>query len=256
MAGPSSLVALLSALLASNVAEAQSNLQLWGDVVIDWQKRGLFEYVLDTEPKVLLAAPAGDPGWATIEVTPNVGYVATRWLDLTSELAAAYTAQTDDVHSVEVTPRVGVRLHLFSRAVPVRVAGHVVRDRELPPNRRLVLRDYVRMEWRHLFYSDDTNDSSAARFRNRVELLFPLNRPLVTTDGARYLLADWEWFIPVSDVAERFANKQRIRVGLGWRRSRDWRFEGLYVFDRSRNTIEEGFTTSDHAINVRVRRVF
>jgi hypothetical protein len=256
MARPTSLAALLSVLLASIVAEAQSNLQLWGDIVIDWQKRGLFEYVLDTEPKVLLAAPGGDPGWATIEVTPNVAYVATRWLDLTSELAAAYTAQTDDVHSVEVTPRVGVRLHLFSWAVPVRVAGHVVRDRELPPKRRLVLRDYVRMEWRNLFYSDDTDDSSARRLRNRLELLFPLNRALVTDGGARYLLAEWEWFIPVSDVAERFANKQRIRAGLGWRRGREWRFEGLYVFDRSRNTIEEGFTTSAHAINLRMRRVY
>ena len=215
-------------LVVSGVTEGQTNLQLWGNMTIDWQKSERLTHAVDLEPKVLLAAPAGDPGWATIDVTPSVDYAPKRWLDLTGEFLAGYTAETDDVRSVELTPRLGVRVHLFSRAVPVRVAGHVDRDRELPPRRRLVLRNYMRLEWRNIFYSDDTSDKSSARLRNRLELLFPLNRALLTNDGARYLVADWEWFIPLpDDVPERFANKQRIRVGIGWRRSREWRFEGL-----------------------------
>ena len=58
------------------------------------------------------------------------------------------------------------------------------------------------------------------RFRNRLEFQVPLNREKVSDDGARYLLADWEWFIPLSDPAERFASRQRVRAGLGYRAER------------------------------------
>jgi hypothetical protein len=94
------------------------------------------------------------------------------------------------------------------------------------------------------------------RFRNRLELLVPLNRERLTDDGARYVLADWEWFIPLGEPDERFANKQRIRLGLGHRQSVRWRLEGIYMWTRSRNTIEEGFATSDNIIDIRLKRVF
>ena len=94
------------------------------------------------------------------------------------------------------------------------------------------------------------------RVRNRLEFLVPLNKERLSDDGARYLLADWEWFAPVDEPNERFANKQRIRAGLGYRRSFKWRFEFLYMWTRSRNTIDEGFSTSDNIIDLRVKRVF
>ena len=251
------LVAPVVVVLLCSAAEAQTNLQLWGNATIDWQRADGLTYVLDVEPKVLVSVPAGKPGWWTIDATPGAEYALKKWVDLTGEFLVGHTSETDDVRSVELTPRIGLRFHLFSRSVPVRLAGHVVQDRELPPKRRLVLRDYLRVEWRNLFYSDETGDSSSARLRNRLELQFPLNRALVTADGARYLLADWEWFVPLpDDVSERFANKQRIRVGMGWRRNREWRLEGLYIWERSLNTLEDGFATADNVINIRVKRVF
>jgi hypothetical protein len=69
-------------------------------------------------------------------------------------------------------------------------------------------------------------------------------------------MADWEWFVPLDDPSERFANRQRIRTGFGYRRNVHWRVEALYIWTRSRNTVEEGFHTSDNAVNVRVKRVF
>ena len=84
----------------------------------------------------------------------------------------------------------------------------------------------------------------------------PLNKAEISNDGVRYLLADWEWFVPLGQPAERFANKQRIRTGLGFRRSFSWRFEILYMWTRSRDTVQEGFETNDNSINVRLTRVF
>jgi len=234
-------------------ARAQTDLQLWGNVTLDWAKSDRLVYELDFEPKTLLKAPEGDPAWRNLDVTPNVEYAAKRWLDLVGEVTAGYTKQTDDVNTWEVTPRAGVRFHLLSRGLPTRDL-HL---RELPPKRKVVLRDLVRVESRNVFYTGAGSGSdSSVRFRNRLELLVPLTREKLTDDGTRYLLADWEWFMPMGEPDERFANKQRIRLGFGYRQNVRWRFEGIYMWTRSRNTIEEGFKTSDNIIDIRVKRVF
>jgi hypothetical protein len=85
---------------------------------------------------------------------------------------------------------------------------------------------------------------------------YPLNRPKVTANGATYALADWEWFVPLDDPEERYATKQRVRAGLGYRRSYAWRFEALYVLNRSRNTIDQGFTATDNVLDLRMKRVW
>jgi hypothetical protein len=84
----------------------------------------------------------------------------------------------------------------------------------------------------------------------------PINKERITDDGAWYWLADWEWFVPLDDPEERFASRQRIRGGIGYRRSFKWRYELLYVRTRSRNTIDEAFSTSENIIDVRVKRLF
>ena len=247
------IVLALATVLTSADAWAQTNMQLWGNVTINWLHSERLTYELDFEPKVLLAKPDADPAWSNLDVSPNAEYALKRWMDLVMEGTIGYTKQTDDVNSWEVSPRAGVRLYLFSRDLPV--AGP--RLRELPPTRRLVVRDLVRVESRNFFYTGSGSGSdSSIRFRNRLEMQFPINRPKVTDDGAQYWLTDWEWFIPLSEPGERFASKQRIRLGLGYRRNLQWRFEALYIWTRSRNTIEEGFKTSDNIIDIRLKRVF
>ena len=129
--------------------------------------------------------------------------------------------------------------------------------REQAPRRRIVVRDLVRVESRQFFYTGSgSGTSSSIRFRNRLEFLVPLNKEKMTEDGARYFLADWEWFIPLDEPDERFASKQRVRTGIGYRRSFAWRFEVLYIWTRSRDTIDEGFSTADNSINIRLKRLF
>jgi Protein of unknown function (DUF2490) len=246
------LTGLLTGLAATDTV-AQANLQLWGNLTFGWLRTPRLTYEVDFEPKVLVKKPEGDPSWRNVDVTPSVEYAAKKWLDLVGEVATGYTKQTDDVNSWEVSPRLGLRAHLFSRDVLTR-APHI---RELPPARRIVVRDLLRVESRNLFYvGAGSGSDSSVRFRNRLELLAPLNRERLTDDGARYLLADWEWFVPLGEPDERFANKQRIRAGFGYRRSLAWRFEALYIWTRSRNTIEDGFKTSDNIIDIRLKRVF
>ncbi len=225
-------------------------MQLWGNVTIDWVKSDRMTYEIDFEPKSLIVVPQGQPGWGNLDTTPNLTFAANDWLDLTAEVVAGYTKQTDAVDSFELTPRLGVTFHFLSRELP-----HL-RDSERAPKRRLVLYNDLRVEWRNFYYTGDEPNSSTVRFRNRLGSRYPLNRSKVTDDGAAYLVADWEWFIPLSDAAERFANRQRIRVGLGYRQNFNWRFEAMFMWTRSRDTIEENFAATDSIIDFRLRYVF
>lgn len=247
MAGVMTLIAVLT---LATVASAQTTTQLWGNLTFDWVKSDRLVYGLDIEPKVVLDRPEGEPGWGNLDVTANAEYSARSWFDLVAETTIGRTRQTDDVDSTEVTPRIGARFHLLSR-------DRRFYAREQAPRRRIVWRDLVRVEWRNFFYSGgDTESDSTARVRNRLEFLMPLNKPRITDDGARYVLTDWEWFIPLDDPDERFANRQRIRAGLGYRRSFNWRYEVLYMWTRSRDTIDDGFSTNENIIDIRVKRVF
>jgi hypothetical protein len=243
-------VVIVVLLMCAPVASAQTTTPLWGNLTFNWVKSERLVYELDFEPKALVDPSGGEPDWRNLDVTPNVEYALRPWLDLVADMTIGRTLQTNSVNSAEVTPRFGVRFHLFSRAQQFRVL-------EQAPRRRLVVRDLLRVESRNFFYSGgDTDSDSTVRFRNRLEFLVPLNRERITDDGARYVLADWEWFVPLDDPEERFASRQRIRTGIGYRRSWNWRYEVLYIWTRSRNTVDEEFSTNENIIDIRVRRLF
>ena len=248
-----SLVACLL-LTSAAPARAQTNAQLWTNVTFDWLRSARLAYELDVEPKVLLKPEPGEPGWRNIDLTPNVEYSARSWLDVVAEVTAGRTKQTDDIDTFEFTPRAGLRFHVFSRNMPT-LAPHLL---ELAPKRRVVVRDLFRIESRNFISrGGGTESSSSVRVRNRLEFLSPLNKDKLTDDGARYFMADWEWFVPIGgQPEERFASKQRIRAGFGYRRNVRWRFEAQYIWNRSRDTISDSFTTSENILDFRLKRVF
>ncbi len=242
------LAAILLCGLVPSTAAAQTNMQAWGNLTYAWSGRDRIAYGVDFEPKVLVVVPEGEPDWATLDITPSADLAVKPWLDLVGEMATGYTSQTDDLTSYEISPRMGARFHVFARdlAAPVRLP-----DR--PSRRRVLLRNLVRVESRNLFYNGEKDNSFTWRFRNRIELLVPLTKARVSDDGARYVTADWEWFIPLGEPDERFANRQRIRAGIGYRRNAQWKLEALYIWGKSRNTAESGFTTSDNIVSFGVK---
>jgi hypothetical protein len=226
-------------LLLTSSAAAQTSTTLWANVTFD-RVRGPLTYEVDFEPKTLVSAPPGDPGWRNLDITPSIEYDTTKRLDLTGEVVVGFTKQTDDLGTTEVTLRGGVRFHLV----------------EDPAKGRIVIRDWVRVESRNFFYSNGDPIDSTVRFRNRLELLLPINRPGLNDAGVVSALIDWEWFIPLSDPVERFASRQRIRTGGSYRHSQTWRYFAFYIRNRSRNTLSEPFTTDENIFNFQIRRVW
>ena len=178
-------------LLTAANGSAQTNGQVWANITFDWVKRSGVMYEVDFEPKALVFAPPEEPGWGNLDITPSIEYPVSTTIDLIGEVTLGRTKQSDDLDTTELTVRGGVRFHLFSRQ------RHLLLNETLP-KRRLVIRDLVRVESRNFFYSNDDPSESTIRVRNRVELLWPLNRPNLGDDGAVVALTDWEWFIPVS----------------------------------------------------------
>jgi hypothetical protein len=212
---------------------AETTLQLWTNFMAEWQITERHFVSFDLEPKVLLI---GQGQWQNCDFTPTYEYAPKRWLDLIAESVVGYTNDTIHPDATEVTGRLGARFYAWRK--------------------QLQIRDTVRFENRNRFFSDDTHDS-ALRWRNRVELRYAFNRARTTEPGAVTGIFDWEYFIPIDrNLRERYASRHRLRAGVGFRPVREWRMDLIYLWQRSRNTIEEHFDNIDHVLNLRLRRAF
>ena len=70
------------------------------------------------------------------------------------------------------------------------------------------------------------------------------------------LLADREWFIPLDESRRAFRQPAAHPRRPGYRRNFNWRCELLYIWTRSRDTIDEGFSTTANIVDRRVKRLF
>ncbi len=221
--------------------EQEESAQLWGNVVLDFPKGDRFLLELDAQPKVQYA---GADTWRNLDVTSVVEYYPNRWLDLVGEASFGKTQQSNNVSSVELTPKLGVRFHFLSNLRTML---------ERHPLGRVAVSDLVRFEYRNFWYSDG-GSSHETRFRNRIAIKVALNHAKLSRDNTLYWMADFEFFAPLSeDVPERFATKRRTRTGLGFRRSDRWRFEVLYIRDGVRDTLDEKFDTAVNVVNVKLK---
>jgi hypothetical protein len=80
-------LAVALALLLPPQARAQEYSQLWVNLTFDWVQSERLTYELDFEPKALVNAPAGQPGWKNLDVTPSVSFSAAKWVDPTGRFA-------------------------------------------------------------------------------------------------------------------------------------------------------------------------
>jgi hypothetical protein len=221
------LVALVALMPVSRVA-ADNTLELWGNLMAEWQVTPRWLLTFDAEPKMLLV---GAGQWETVDLTTTPEFAVTRWLDLMAELVTGYTVDSQHPNTTEVTERLGLRLYLIRS--------------------RFQLRDTFRFEQRNRFYSDATSDH-LFRTRNRVEMRYVLNRERTSQPGAVIVIADFEYFIVVDHEAqERYASRYRIRAGIGYRLDPAWRVDLLYMYQRSRNTYDVPFSTSENIIDLR-----
>jgi hypothetical protein len=229
-------------------AQEGSSTQIWGNVTLGFPKSERLHLELDFEPKVQVS---GEEPWRNIDTTPLLEFYPTGWLDLTAEATVGFTHQLSGLNTFELTPRIGVRVHLFRN-----VWEHLPRPERLPGT-RLSLGNLLRLESRHFWYSGDQESSQEWRLRNRTEVKVALNNGSLSQDGTLYLIADAEFYVPLGDeTPERFSTKFRGRAGLGYRFDYRKRLEFLYIRDNSRSTLEEDFEEDANIFDFRLKIFF
>lgn len=179
-----------------------------------------------------------NPKWRSYSLAPTLEYSLNQNVDIDAGFVTSTVAQNDTSNTFEFRPMLGARFHIT-------------------PNRRALTRIYVRLEQRNFKDLETKHRTHSKRFRIRPELLLPLNRKSYFENNQLYLIADAEWFLTVDkDVDERFANRFRGRLGLGYRLDARWRFEGIYMQQQAKNKIGDDFYTSDDIVRLRVKFYF
>jgi hypothetical protein len=249
------LVAVLLPLQPASAQEATDDTsdQIWANLVLSRpvSEQLYLEYDIEAAHQV----SGGEP-WTSLYGTTLLEYYPNGFFDLTGEMVTGFARQTGSENSFEATMRLGVRLHLINQIFNSAFVEKIRPERM--SGKRFTVANLARLEFRNFWYSGDRPSSSDARFRNRVEFKLALNKQTLGADGVWYLIADTEWFVPLTDndAAERFATKRRIRVGIGFRRSYTWRFDLLAMRDTARETLEDEIDVDAYMLNFRAKWFF
>lgn len=225
---------LLLAFLAPSLdVFAQSTTQVWIEqmygIRIDSQA------VLSIDPTI--SALTSDKEWWSVDVYPNVEYAVTPNIDLHAAMLFSYTKQRVISDVFEVRPVLGARYTLYIGESGWRWYA------------------FGRYEVRRMDYTESDSSIVRQRMRLRVGTLVPLGFEGFTP-GSMYAMADVESFLNVDGPPpERYNDRVSLRVGLGYRFDRLWRFELMYTYQASRTTYLSGFDSESNIFRLRMRLV-
>lgn len=206
--------------------------QLWLEHQLSYPFGGQFLLENTTAYQTLLNP---NEKWRSINISPAFEYVLQTRIELVSELPIGYTVQKDGVSTFELMPMVGARFHLTQ-------------------NKRIDTRVLWRYQFRYFHQIEEEDWDISNRTRLRAEAFISLNGPNLFTDKLWYLFLDYEEFIVLDQqMEERYANRRRARIGVGYRFNYKHRLDLGYTWQSSRNEIEGNFISNDGVIQLKYK---
>lgn len=119
--------------------------------------------------------------------------------------------------------------------------------------RALDVQHRFRLEQRWVDLRDLGETDFGFRFRYRVATFIPLNRPTIEPKTWYVPLMGEAFGDPGDDSPSFFAERLRLTAGVGYVLSGNWTLEFRYVAQKSRDTVLDRFTTTDHIFDLRIR---
>jgi hypothetical protein len=117
-----------------------------------------------------------------------------------------------------------------------------------------MLRCLVTFEQRNLYYQEGSSWEHSNRVRFRAESIIAINHKSNFENHLWYGLVDVELFwVTDQQLDERFANQMRIRAGLGYRLSYDWRFEFIYTDQFARDNLAGEVAETSNIFRLRIK---
>lgn len=224
------------ALLGMNFSlKAQNEEQLWLELQTSYPFAN--QYLLEnTASYQTLLKKEGK--WRSFTISPTFEYSILTRLDLLSELSLGYTKQTQGISTFELSPMVGARFFIT-------------------PNRRIDTRLVWRYQVRGFYTFEDSDWDVSNRTRLRAEIFVSLNGPNMFTDNLWYTFLDFEeFFVLDKQVDERYANRRRARIGIGYRLNYSHRFDLGFTLQSARNELEGSFVSTDNVIQLKYKWFF
>jgi len=209
----------------------QPNKQLWLEYMLNYP----FANSYNLENSFTYSTVAGQPKWRAFDYNVTMEYSITPNVDLLGAGLVSYTQQTESENTLELRPQLGTKIHFT-------------------PHRRIQTRLLLRMEQRNFKNLETNSWQQVMRPRVRGEVVIPINQNSIYRDKLWYAMIDAEYLFTDTDVQERFANRFRLRVGAGYRLNYSLRFELLYMYQQSRDGIDESFSSNDHILRIRFKQ--
>ena len=122
-----------------------------------------------------------------------------------------------------------------------------------PQTSYFTINNYFRLEERFTFYSNNQNLDFVFRLRYRIQAKTPTIK-LVAIDQQIYFLANFEIFGNMGEaITEKYVNRTRFSLGMGFYFSNLWWIELVYARQGSRRNTEDGFNSLEHLVRFRLR---
>ena len=223
------LLLIVSAKLSclAQVASKQS----WNDFVVNYSFANSFNF----ENLLTYNTKIDAPRWYEFNYGPALQLSLTQHFDISTRMTISYVQQNDTANTLELRPALSSAYYIT-------------------PNKRIQSFLFLSIEQRNFHNLEVKNWETSVRLRVKGAIIIPINRSSYYDDKQWYAMLDTEWFWPMGkDVGERYANRLRIRAGIGYRLNYRWRFEMIYLQQRSKNNIGEDFYTSDHILQLRIK---
>lgn len=183
----------------------------------------------------------GEDGWFDFYVNNTVTYQKLQWLLFDGSLELHYTKDEEYYNSIEVRPWVMTSVRWLTEGEHLNLYNPYFA---------------VMFEYRNIFYDNEELNEHKFRMRLRAGGKFTINSKKMAV-GTLYIPFRGEYFVDLgSSVTEKFADRHRIMIGLGYIFNSAIRTEVVYYLQGSRNTYEDKFTETDNIFQFLVRHYF
>jgi hypothetical protein len=217
--------------LFSLPSAAQQNNQLWLDYQVDYPFQNQYLFEVTTSYQRILAKDS----WRSLNVTPTFEIQYLKNLDLIGTMPIYYTVQKEDFNTYGIDPAIGVRYHITQ-------------------NQRFNTRLIFKVEERFFHQIEEDSWQNSNRLRLKAEAWITLNGPNLFADNLWYVILDYEeYFVMDHQLDERYANRRRARLGLGYRLNYKHRFEFIYTLQSARDEVDGDFIRQDNVFQFRYK---
>ena len=193
----------------------------WSSFIYDWNFVDSWLVEMEIDYNQLIS---GSPDWKSVAIQPSIEHYPSGAIDLFCGANFSWTLQTSDVLTKEIMPFMGFRWNI-SR-----------------PENRFFFRMEEKLEYRY-FKNDDGSNTHSGRLKSRAELIVSITQK--NLDQYKNLfgifkLDSYAYFN--RELKERYQSSLMFHIGCGYRFNYKNQVNVEYIYQLSRNSLEESIT--------------